>query len=160
MAPSAYLDALKMLARRELSEAQIRQRLARRGHSPEEVDAAAARLKQERAIDDRRVAAAIARTEVALKRRGRLRVRRQIEQAGIDRQVARRAVDEVFADLDEDALIEAALRRRLGQRAIEDDRDRQRLYRYLIAQGFDADRVLRAITRSSTVRGPRPSDRQ
>ena len=74
--PEPYLDALKMLARRELSEAQVRQRLARRGHDPESIDAAVARLKGERAIDDARVAEAIARTETAAKRRGRLRVSR------------------------------------------------------------------------------------
>jgi len=52
----AYLDALRMLARRELSEAQIRQRLARREHEPDLIDEAAARLKEERALDDVRVA--------------------------------------------------------------------------------------------------------
>ena len=52
-----------MLGRRELSEAQVRQRLARRGHEPDSVDAAVARLRQERAIDDTRVAEAIVRTQ-------------------------------------------------------------------------------------------------
>src|SRR5712691_8085164 len=32
-AKRAYLDGLNMLARRELSEAQVRQRLARKGHA-------------------------------------------------------------------------------------------------------------------------------
>ncbi len=85
-----------MLGRRELSEAQIRQRLARRGHDPEAIDAAVARLLEERAIDDARVAGAIARTETGIRKRGRLRVRRKIESAGISPATARRAVDEVF----------------------------------------------------------------
>ena len=34
MVESAYLDGLKMLARRELSEAQVRQRLSRVATSP------------------------------------------------------------------------------------------------------------------------------
>ncbi len=101
MAASAYLDGLRMLARRELSEAQVRQRLARRGHEPESIDAAVERLKSERAIDDVRVAEAIARTETTVKRRGRLRVRRQIEHAGIAPATARRAVDEIFEDIDD-----------------------------------------------------------
>ena len=49
---SAYLAGLTMLARRELSEAQVRQRLLRKKHSPEAIDAAITRLKSERAIDD------------------------------------------------------------------------------------------------------------
>ena len=80
---SPYIDGLKMLGRRELSEAQVRQRLARKGHADEDVEAAIQRLKTERALDDARVADAIARTEITVKRHGRMRVRRQIESAGI-----------------------------------------------------------------------------
>jgi regulatory protein len=149
---SAYVDGLKMLARRELSEAQVRQRLARRGHDEDAIDRAVARLKAERAIDDARVAAAIARTETSIKRRGRLRVRRQIENAGIAGPVARRAVDDAFEEIDPGALLEAALGRRLrGGRAIADDREFQRLYRFLIGQGFGPDEVLRLL-RSRSVK--------
>jgi regulatory protein len=143
---SAYVEGLKMLARRELSEVQVRQRLARRGYDGAAVDDAIARLRAERAIDDARVAEAIARTESGLRRRGRRRVRMQIERVGIDPGVARRAVDAVFGDIDDDALLEASLRRRLrGRAAIADDREFQRLYRYLIGQGFDPERVMKAL---------------
>ena len=143
---SAYVAGLTMLASRELSESQIRQRLARRGYTADEIDEAAVRLKSERAIDDARVAGAIARTETSLKRRGRLRVRRQIEQAGIAPDVARAALDATFEDIDDDALLLAALAKRLrGDDAIEDERVFRRLYRYLVAQGFEHDRVLRAL---------------
>jgi regulatory protein len=132
-----------MLGRRELSEAQIRQRLARREHDDEDIDAAVARLLDERAIDDTRVAEAIARTETAFRKRGRLRVRRKIESAGIAPATARRAVDEVFGSLDGDELLESALAKRLRRGAgIADERDFNRLYRYLIGQGFEPDRVM------------------
>ena len=131
-----------MLARRELSEAQVRQRLARRGHSEEDIEDAIARLREGRAIDDARVAEAIARTETALRRRGKRRVKLQIERAGISSSLAKKVVDETFEAIDPDALIEASLARRLrGREAIADDREAQRLYRYLIGQGFDHDGV-------------------
>ena len=146
MPANAYLDALKMLARRELSEAQVRQRLVRRSHAPEAIDDAIARLKAARAIDDARVAEAIARTETTVRRRGQLRVKRKIESAGIDRTTARRAVDDVFGDLDAVALLEAALAKRLRARTtIADQKEFQRLYRYLLNQGFDADRVMHVL---------------
>jgi regulatory protein len=145
---AAYLDALKMLGRRELSEAQVRQRLARRGHDPAATEAAVARLCEERAVDDRRVAAAIARTQVALKGRGKLRVLRQIEQAGISRSIARDAADEVFGEIEGDTLLEAALARRLrGRTHVADEAERHRLYRYLVSQGFEPDRILRLLTK-------------
>ena len=147
MSTAPYLDALKMLARRELSEAQVRQRLARRGHDPDAIDDAVARLKEERAIDDARVAEAIARTQTAVKRRGKMRVRRQIESAGISSANARSAVDEVFGEIDPAALIESALAKRLrGAAAIRDDREFQRLYRYLIGQGFEPDQIMKVLS--------------
>jgi regulatory protein len=144
--PTAYAEALKMLARRELSEMQVRQRLARKGYERDAVDAALARLLEERAIDDARVAEAIARTETTVRRRGKLRVRLQIERAGIAKSTAKRAVDEVFGSMDERDLLEASLQKRLrGRDTIVDEREFQRLYRYLVAQGFESDRVLAAL---------------
>jgi regulatory protein len=132
---------LKLLARRELSEAQVRQRLARKGHSQDDIDGAVAQLRGERALDDERVAGAIARTETAVRGRGRARVQRRIERAGIARSVARQAVDRVFNDLDSGELLAAALDKRLRGRPIADDREMQRLYRYLIGQGFEPEPV-------------------
>jgi regulatory protein len=150
---SAYVDALKMLGRRELSEAQIRQRLARKQHDPDAIDEAVARLREERALDDERVAGAIARSETSLRGRGKVRVRLQIERAGISKAVARRAVDEVFGALDPDAHIESALRKRLrGRETIADDREFQRLYRYLVGQGFDSDQALKVLRAKRTVK--------
>jgi SOS response regulatory protein OraA/RecX len=56
-------------------------------------------------------------------------------------------VDAAFESIDEDALIEAALARRLrGREWIEDDREFQRLFRYLLAQGFDTDQIMKTLT--------------
>ena len=135
-----------MLGRRELSERQVRQRLARKGHDAGAIDGAVARLREERAIDDARVAEAIARTETTVRRHGKLRVRLQIERAGIARATAKQAIDGVFGAMDESALLESALRKRLRSRnAIADDREFQRLYRYLVGQGFESDRVLAVL---------------
>ena len=144
--PSAYIDGLKMLGRRELSEKQVRQRLARKAYEPDEIDDAVTRLRQERAINDARVAEAIARTETAIRKRGKVRVRMQLERAGIAKDTARQAIDSVFEAIDDEALLEASLRKRLrGRETIADDREFQRLFRYLIGQGFESDRVMKAL---------------
>ena len=112
-ADTAYVAGLTLLARRELAEAQLRERLTRRRFTPDDIDAAVTRLRRERALDDRRTALACARTEVRVRQRGRARVVRQIEALGIARDIARDAVAEVFAEVDEAALLEQALDRRL-----------------------------------------------
>jgi regulatory protein len=145
-ADRAYVAGLKMLGRRELSEAQVRTRLARREFEPEDIDTAVARLRRERALDDQRTALACARTEVRLKHRGRNRVLRQVEGLGIAREVARAAVAEVFADLDEGTLVEEALDRRLRRGlSLEDPAHVRRIHRYLLTQGFDPGTVTSAI---------------
>ena len=144
---NAYIDGLKMLARRELSEKQVRERLVRKGHDNDAVDDAIARLREERALDDARVAGAIARTETSIRRRGKLRVQLQIQRAGIDKAIAKRAVDEAFDAIDDEALIEASLNKRLrGRDTIADDREFQRLYRYLAGQGFENDRIMKLLS--------------
>ena len=136
-----------MLARRELSEAQVRQRLTRRGHDADSVDAAVARLTRERAIDDDRVAEAIAQTEIVLKRRGRIRVRQKLERAGIATAAARLATEAAFGAIDEETLIRASLARRLGADAwIESDAEFQRLGRYLAGQGFASEQIVRTLS--------------
>ena len=134
-----------MLARRELCEAQVRTRLARRQFEPSEVEEAIARLQRERALDDRRTALACARTEAHVKHHGRGRALRQIETLGIARDLARAAVAEVFEDLDEDELIAQALGRRLRRASLAEATVVRRVHRYLLAQGFDAARVHAAI---------------
>jgi regulatory protein len=144
--PSAYIDGLKMLGRRELSEKQVRQRLARKEDGPDEIDEAVARLRDERAINDQRVAEAIARTETGIRKRGKVRVRMQLERAGIAKETAKAAIDNVFEAIDDTALLESSLRKRLrGRETIADEREFARLFRYLIGQGFESDRVMKAL---------------
>ena len=54
--PSAYLDGLKMLGRRELSETQVRQRLARKEYPQDEIDAAIGRLREELGAETQTIA--------------------------------------------------------------------------------------------------------
>ena len=140
----AYETGLRMLARRELSEAQLRLRLERRQLDPDDIDKAVARLRRDGALDDRRTALACARTEAQVKRHGRRRVLRQLEALGIARAIAKAAVAEVFADVDEGSLLAQAIEKRL--RGARLDRSTlQRVQRYLLSKGFEAGQVNEAL---------------
>ena len=146
MPPSAYLDGLRLLGRRELSVAQLRARLIDREHPPEEVDAALAHLLETRALDDGRVARAFARTAVKVKGRGRLRVMRELHVMGIAKDVVAEALAEVFGDLDERALITQALQKKLrGRPRVASAAENARLYQYLMRQGFSPAAVVAAL---------------
>jgi regulatory protein len=143
---AAWAAAVRMLGRRELSAAQVRERLARRGWTDDAIAPAIARLTASGALDDARVARACARTRAGVKRQGRDRVLREIQALGVTRDVARTAVDEVFGALDEGHLLQAALEKRLrAGMVLSDPAVQRRLYAALVRQGFDAHAVARAI---------------
>lgn len=144
---AAYAAGLAMLSRRELSEAQVRERLRRKEHPAEAIDAAVGRLKEARALDDRRVALAAARTEAQVRSRGRGYVIRRLQYLGIAAELAEEAVNEVFGALDEQALLDRAIARRLrGPSArIRDAGHFRRLLQQLMRQGFPASQVIAAL---------------
>jgi SOS response regulatory protein OraA/RecX len=133
---------LRWLGQRELTTSQARQRLRRRHYAEPAIAAALDALTAEGLLDDGRAARARARHDVAIKRRGPGRALRQVQALGVDRDTARAAVAEVFADVDQDALLAEALGRRLRQQPLPADRKAlARLYGWLVRQGFDADKV-------------------
>ena len=141
---SPYAAALALLARRELSAAQLVQRLVAKGYEPDDAAAAVARLGTEDAVDDRRTAAMIARRAATIAHRGPHRARREIEAAGIASEVARAAVDEAYAEAGSAAVLERALDRRLSG-PVRDRKHFERLCRYLIRQGFDSGAAVAAV---------------
>jgi regulatory protein len=149
----AYSTALKLLSARELSEAQLRTRLVRRQCDPDDVERTLERLRRDGAVDDRRVARATARVEALMRHRGRSRALQQIRHLGIDADVAQRAVDDVFADIDETNLLDRAIDRRLKGAAVSslDRRATARIVRALLAQGFQASAILKQLRARGTV---------
>jgi regulatory protein len=135
-----------MLARRELSVAQVRERLGRKGFDATAVQDAISRLIANGTLDDLRVARAVARTRAKVKRQGRSRVVRELATIGIAREVAQQIIAEVFGDLDEQALLDEALSRRLrGSVALSDPAARRRVFAALVRQGFSPEAITRAM---------------
>jgi regulatory protein len=133
----AYIDALRLLAGRELSVAECRSRLLDREHGEEDVDIAIERLLEEGALDDERVARAYARTAIEVKGRGRLRIARELHEKGLSRDVINAALAEVFGELDERTLVTRALQKKLrGRPKPSSQSEFARLYQYLMRQGF------------------------
>ena len=148
----ALTAALTWLSRRELSTAQLRERLSRRGLPHDEIERVIARLTADRTLDDERVAMAAARTEATVRRRGRRRVMQRLRAIGIAHDLAERTVSTVFGDLDEPALLDQAIARSLRgtSPAALDRTAAARVVRRLVAQGFDAGAVYARLRR----RGP------
>lgn len=145
-AAAAATAGLVLLGRRELTSSQLRERLLRKGYPDSSVSEAIDRLTARGLIDDARAAGARARHGVVVHRRGRARVLREVKSTGVTDETARRAVDAAFDDVDEDRMLREALQRKLRGTAIpKEPRDRQRLYGWLLRQGFEAHRIQRVL---------------
>jgi regulatory protein len=146
-AHAAYLRALRWLTARELSESQVRSRLLERGFGEKAIEGAIDRLLQERTLDDRRTATAIARLEARVRRHGRRRVFAKLLAMQIDRHLVQEVVGELFGANDETELLETSLDRRLrgSPERLKDPRERRRIHAYLVRQGFSASSAAAAI---------------
>ena len=142
--PGAYQVALRLLAGRDLSTAQLHDRLTRRGLAVPEIEAAITRLTDARALDDSRTAVAYARRAAEVKLRGKGRTRRELDALGIDPATARRAIDDVFDDVGEESVLERAIAKRLHG-PIGTHAQFRRLYQALLRQGFPPEQVAAAL---------------
>jgi len=136
---------------RELSEAQVRARLAETGYSDTAINPAVERLLQDRTLDDRRAATAVARTEARVRRHGPHRVMAKLVAMRIDRDLAKDIVRELFGEEEEEALLEKTLDIRLrgNPERLKDPRERRKILAYLVRQGFSASAASAAIRNRS-----------
>ena len=144
---AAYFRALRWLGARELSETQVRSRLAEKGYTDTAIAPAVERLLHDRTLDDRRAATAVARTEARVRRHGPHRVMGKLTAMGIDRDLAKDIVRELFGEEDAQALLEKTLEIRLRGKVerLKDPRERRKILAYLVRQGFSASDASAAI---------------
>lgn len=138
---TAYELGVRLLARREQSSLQIRQKLADRGFDDAAIDAAVQRLTEQGALDDRRMALAVARRAAMVRLRGRRRIERDLQVLGIPVPLIDDVLRELFAEVDETQLLERALERCLRVARSSQMNQTARAYRQLVARGFDPEAV-------------------
>jgi regulatory protein len=148
---AAYFRALRWLTGRELSEAQVRERLEQRGYATTAIGPAIQRLKDERTLDDWRAARAVARTEAKIRRHGPHRVMGKLIAMKIDRDMAKEVVRDLFGEAEEEELLDATLERRLRGKPdrLKDPSERRKILSYLVRQGFSASAASALIRKKS-----------
>jgi len=125
-----YVAALRILGYRFNSELELRRKLQRKKFDKSIIDATIARLREEKWLDDERFAGAFTRTR-SRKRIGAKRIVLELRAAGVDGDVAQRAVKENIDPEVERQQIRAIVQRREGW-------ERNKLRAYLLKQGYDA----------------------
>ncbi|QOR37582.1 regulatory protein RecX [Billgrantia diversa] len=140
-------DAIRLLARREYSRAELAQRLAARAHSPEAIDACLDALAAEGLQSDARFAESFLRSRV-MRGQGPLKVRAEFERRGIERSLVATTLAEAeqAGEVDWFELAAEALSRRFTHPG-DSPRERARRERFLASRGFAFEQIRHALER-------------
>jgi regulatory protein len=136
--PSAYNKALGLLARREHSRRELRQKLGRNGYASQEAAEALDRLGEQHYQDDDRFAEVLIRSRAA-QGYGPMRLRAELKSHGLSDGRIRSLLDAAQIDWVDSAA--GQLRRRYGSAGTSDPAERARRAQFLLRRGFPAATV-------------------
>ncbi len=144
--------AVKLLAAKPRSVAELRERLLRGKETNQEVvEEVIARLREYGYLDDERFAFSYASYKVKQKPIGRRRLERDLKFKKIDSAIASEALEMVFAETPEEQLIDQAIAKRLRIRGKPKNRaEAKSLFDHLLRQGFQFDVVSEKVRALAT----------
>lgn len=137
--------ALKLLAARPRSEDQVRERLQAR-FPDDAVEECIARLKELGYINDARFAHSYASNRVSSRGMGRSRLARELASKRVAESTIEEALDLVFDEVSEEALIDRAIEKRVRTHGRPLDRaSAKRMFDHLARLGFGYGLILRKL---------------
>ena len=138
--------ALRLLAVRPRSAAELARRLRMKGYEPEIGEEVIARLREMGMIDDAAFAGTLVRDRVRLRPQGARRLANELRARGVDDETARAAIRETMEgeETDERELARRAAGKWRPRPGEEPARARRRLHGFLARRGFDSE-VIREV---------------
>ena len=138
----AKLRAMHLLESMDRTRAELERKLQAGEYPREAVEAALAYVESFGYLDDRRYA----RHYVDCKKegRGKARLKMELAQKGVDRSIIEEVLEEAELDDCRDTIRELVRKRRRGSGPM-DDRERQRIYGYLMRKGFSSSDILSVL---------------
>ena len=135
--------AVKLLAAKPRSVAELRERLLRGKNIDEEVvETVISRLREYGYLNDERLAFSYASYKVKQKPVGRRRLERDLKLKKIENSVANEALEMVYTETSEEQLIEEAIAKRVRLRGKPKNRaEAKSLFDHLLRRGFAFDLV-------------------
>jgi regulatory protein len=135
--------AFLLLSYKARTTSELKQRLARKGLSPDIVSHTLQRLSELRMVDDAGFARRFAEDRITIGHKGKWRVRGELLKRGIDRQ----QIDAAIAEAPDEvaAAKEVATKYLSRNRRLEPDILKRRLYAFLARRGFSPD-TIRQVT--------------
>jgi regulatory protein len=139
--------AVKLLAAKPRSVAELRERLAEKETATEEaIDYAIKKLSEYGYLNDEQFALSFAQARVRQKPVGRQRLARDLQTKKIDKELAAQTLEKVFDATPEDQLIDEAIEKRVRLRGRPTTRQETKsLFDHLLRRGFSFDLVINKV---------------
>jgi len=144
--------ALRILTRRDYSEAELRRRLTDKGFDQQKISDAIHRCLELGYLDDARYAKGRA---TSLMRQGKAvggRILLDLKQRGIKEEMAQKALEEARKECNEDDLLATLLKKRFPDFYYNSApaKERRRVVHFLQRRGFPLGRIMDQLTRKGT----------
>jgi regulatory protein len=146
-----FQRAVKLLAAKPRSVAELRERLLEKGWTNAEiVEAVLQKLGEYGYLNDERFAFGYASYKVRQKPVGRQRLQRDLQLKKVDRETADEALRLVFEETPEEDLIDRAIAKRMRLRGRPETRaETKSLFDHLLRQGFSYELVAQKVRAAS-----------
>jgi len=147
--------ALRILARRDHSEAELRRKLQERGFGCGETEAAVIRMKGLGYLDDSRFARQWAESAVRNGRGFGPRIRLELLRRGVAETIISEVLVSLTGDYQERQVLESVVARKFGSFDCRkaDDREKRRIVSYLQRRGFSLSLILDVLHEQQGCRG-------
>jgi regulatory protein len=145
-ADEAYNRALRFLAYRPRSAAELSARLARAGFHPHEIEAALEKLRSLKLLDDEAFARSFAQGRIENRGYGPLRLERELRLKGVAKPLIERILEESFGAEQGKTRARALLERRFRGQDLNDLKIARRAVGFLRRRGYK-DAVISEILR-------------
>lgn len=142
----AYVEALRFLERKPRTAQEIAERLNQKGMTADSIEKTIIRLQQERLVDDELYAKQWAEQRITRQKKGRMWVRQELRQKGIETELIAEALNEVS---EEDELASAYIVGEKKWRQIKGDalERKRKTGAFLMRRGFTGEQVRKIINK-------------
>lgn len=149
-ASDPFAAALRLLTRRDRSEAELRDKLSQFGFSASAIDATLERCRACNYLDDRRYALHRARALIRTGRGVGKKVLLDLQRRGIDAETAEQALAEAMKEHSTQQLLVDLLDRRFPgfDFSAAEERERRRVISYLQRRGFPLGEIFSALNQT------------
>ncbi len=166
MASGARLEeaktrALKYLARRDRSLREMQTYLEKKSFSPAVVRQTLDYLVERNYLDDERFVRSWGQSRIRTAKIGRLRLQQELLHKGLEMDVVRAAVEDLYAGLDEVQLaLDCARKNPAKWRGLEPEKKRRRMAQFLERKGFSSETIRRVLEQLAPIDAARETTQE